>query len=166
MQDNQRQADWAYVAGIMDADGCFMITRHARNNTKWNLSPCHLPCVKINMVEIEAIDFITSDLGFGAYKLDRTRIRQYKDGKRFGSRPIYDWYIRNKKELKIFLENIIPHLRVKKDRAQHLLDYCNHVTDCKYPRKGLSKDELNFREEAYKKMRKFNEIKAAAETES
>jgi hypothetical protein len=156
MQDNQRQADWGYVAGILDADGCFMISKHDRKR----FSPTYLPCIKIAMIEYEAIDFISSDLGYGKYHIDRARIS------RPNSKPIYHWYMRSKKEIVPFLDKVIPHLRVKKDRALHLRDYCLTIKDCTNPSKGLVKSELNYREEAYKKMRKFNGNKAAATTKS
>jgi len=63
MQDNQKQTLWAYVAGIMDADGCFMIMRHRRKTKnrdtaraerfpksvkKW--AHDYLPALKIAMI--------------------------------------------------------------------------------------------------------------------
>lgn len=166
MQGNQKQTDWAYIAGVMDSDGCFMITKHKR---KWKgqfISPSYLPCVKISQAEPETIEFIAKDLGLGAYKLDRTRIRQYKDGKRFGSKPMYDWYLRDKKELTIFLENIIPYLRIKKERAKHLLEYCKNVIQYNIGSRSLPECELNYREEMRLIMRKFNGSKVAATTNS
>ena len=166
MHGNQRETDWAYMAGIMDADGCFMITKHNRNkNSKWNLSPTYLPCLKISMAEKEAIDFITSALKIGSYKLDRARIREYKDGKRFGGKPMYDWFMRNKKQIIPVLERIIPYLKVKKERAIHMLNYCLNVLH-KPGRNKLSQVELNYREDSYRKMREFNGNKVPATTKS
>ena len=156
MQGNQRQTDWSYVAGIMDADGCFMISKHDRKR----FSPTYLPCLKIAMIEIEAIQFITNVLGYGKYQIDRAR----KDRK--NSKPIFHWYMRNKKEIMPFLENIISFLKVKQERAKHLLQYCKTVVDCPNCPKGLSEYELNYREEAYRKMREFNGNKVAATTKS
>ena len=36
MHDNQSQTHWAYIAGIMDADGCFMIFKHKRKTKNGN----------------------------------------------------------------------------------------------------------------------------------
>lgn len=166
MHGNQMQTDLAYIAGIMDADGCFMITKHAR---KWKgnpISPCYLPCVKISQVEEEAIKYITNVIGFGSYKLDRARIRQYKNGTRFGSKPIYDWYIRNRKVLIPFLEGIIPYLKIKKDRAKFLLNYCKTINTKINGSPGLSDKELNYREDSYIKIRELNGNKVAATTKS
>lgn len=167
MQDNQRQTHWAYIAGIMDADGCFMITKHFRKtpvNRRWNIlkerSCTYLPSVKICMVEDQAINFIHNEMGFGEIRLYGTR----KD--RPNSKPIYHWLMRSKKNIAPFLEQVIPYLRVKKERAQFLLEYCKNVKDCARPYYGLSDEELNYRELSYVKMREFNGNKVAATTKS
>jgi hypothetical protein len=167
MQGNQRQTDWAYIAGVMDSDGCFMITRHVRKYKGRTISPCYLPCVKISQAEDECIKFITNEVGYGTYKLDRARMRQYKNGTRFGSKPMYDWFIRDRKKLIPFLKKIIPYLRIKKDRAQHVLDYCENLVFKKYGwNETISQQELNRREDSYLKMRKLNRGKVVATTKS
>src|ERR1700691_1440020 len=105
MQDNQRQTHWAYIAGIMDADGCFMIFKHKRKtNNKtteraiafpkrvecWSIS--YLPGVKICMIEPEAINFIMNEMNFGHMHIDGAR------KSRPNSKPIYHWYLRNKNQ--------------------------------------------------------------------
>jgi hypothetical protein len=166
MHGNQRQTDWAYMAGIMDADGCFMITKHNRKWKGHKISPTYLPCLKISMVEEEAIQFITDDMNIGNYKLDRTRKRNYPDGRTFGSKPLFDWFIRNRKQLIPVLEQLIPYLKVKKNRAIHLLNYCKNVFIKNRGNNRIPEEELNYREDAYLRMRKFNGSKVAATTES
>ena len=170
MQDNQRQAHWAYIAGIMDADGCFMITRHKRKtqrkdypHTVDHWSWTYMASVKICMVEPEAIDLLHKELKLGTMRLDGVR------KSRPNSKPIYQWGIRNRKQIVPFLENVIPYLRVKKARAEFLLNYCftaKHLDDRKSRYFGLDKNELIYREESYQKMREFNGKNAAATTKS
>lgn len=173
MQDNQSQTHWAYMAGIMDADGCFMIFKHKRktkNRTseralafpkkvkEWSIT--YMPGVKIAMIEPEAVN-LAIEMGFGHICIDGAR----KD--RPNSLPIYHWYERNSKRLIVFLEGVIPYLRVKKDRAQHLLEFCKYMQGV--PRRGylgLSEKELNYREEVYLTMREFNGNKVGATTKS
>lgn len=173
MQDNQIQTHWAYVAGIMDADGCFMISKHKRKTknkntdralvfpkTVENWSYTYAPALKIAMIEREAIDLIQNTLGFGHMHIDGAR------KSRPNSKPIYHWYLRNWRTAITFLKNIIPYLRVKKDRAIHLLNFCEHLSNVKNPGyRGLSIEELNYREESYKKIREFNGNKVGATTE-
>lgn len=173
MQDNQRQThEWSYMAGIMDADGCFMISKHNRQTRnriserakafpkkvdKWSFT--YLPCAKIGMAEVEAIDLIMNQMNFGKMSIDGARKN------RPHSKPIFHWRIREKNELVMFLEGVIPYLRIKKNRAQHLLDYCKHLQI--FPRTsyyGLPSEELDYREDMYIKMRKFNGNEVAATT--
>lgn len=164
MQDNQRQTHWAYVAGIMDADGCFMITKHKRKtpSRRWNTieerSPTYMPSLKIAMIEKEAIEFIVNELGFGKYHLDGTR----KD--RPNSKPIYQWYLRGKRDVPKFLIEVIPFLKVKNNRAEFLLKFCEGFENCSSPYHGLSEKELDYREESYVKIRELNGNKVAATT--
>ncbi len=163
MQDNQKQTLWAYVAGIMDADGCFMISRQKRGRKSLEIgefSLSHMAALKIAMIEEEAISFITHDLGFGAYNLEGAR----KDRK--NSKPIYHWYLRQRQQVAEFLENVIPHLRVKKKRAEFLLEFVRRMekyTDKRFC-KRVTESELDYREQSYRRMREFNGNKVAATT--
>lgn len=174
MQDNQRQTHWSYVAGIMDADGCFMIFKHKRktknresqraidfpkNVERWAFS--YLPGVKICMIEPEAIDLIQNEMGFGHMHIDGARKN------RPNSKPIYHWYLRKREKVAEFIEGILPYLRVKKKRAEHLLKFCRHLENHPNPGyKGVSQSELDYREDVYRKMREFNGNKVAATTKS
>lgn len=169
MQDNQRQAHLSYIAGVMDSDGCFMISRHKRKTKRKNYphkvdqwSWTYLAAVKLSQIEPEAIDFIMDILGLGTVSICGTR------PSRPNSMPLYQWGIRNRVDLPVFLEMIIPYLRIKKKRAQFLLEYCRtakYLGGKKAGYFGLGQDELAYREESYQKMRKLNGKNAAAETE-
>lgn len=158
MQDNQRQAQcWIYAAAIMDSDGCFMIARYKRKNGNF-----YLPCVKIAMINNGSINYIQKETGLGAISIAGVR------KSRPNSLPLYQWSITNRPDLMTFLNGIMPYLQNKKDRAEHLLEYCLKSEYRRYGLKHikLSDDELKFREDMYLKMRKLNEIKAAATTKS
>lgn len=173
MQDNQNQTHWAYIAGIMDADGCFMIFKHKRKTKnklteraiafpksvkQWAIT--YIPGVKIGMIEPEAIDFIVN-LGYGNMHIDGAR------KSRPNSKPIFHWYMRDKFKTAEFLEKVIPFLKVKKKIALHLLDFCKHLqTIPNQGYRGLTESELNYREDMYIKMREFNGNKVGATTKS
>lgn len=173
MQDNQNQTHWAYIAGIMDADGCFMIFKHKRktknklteralafpkNVKEWAIT--YFPGVKICMIEPEAIHLIQHEIGFGYMHIDGAR------KSRPNSKTIYHWYMRDKNRVALFIENILPYLKVKRERAKHLLEFCRHLQS--FPLmgyKGLPKNELDYPEDMYLKMREFNGNKVGATTE-
>jgi hypothetical protein len=170
MQDNQRQAHWAYIAGLMDADGAFMLTRHKRKTQRGdyahkvdNWSWTYMPSVKVCQVEPEAVFFLRDEMGLGTITINGTR------PSRPNSRPIYQWGIRRRKQVHEFLEAVIPFLKIKKNRAEFLLEYCRtaiNIDDRHSRYFGLDKDELIYREESYQKMRELNGKKAAATTKS
>jgi hypothetical protein len=158
MHGNQNQTHWIYAAGVMDSDGCFMIARYKRGN-RYD----YLPNVKIAMIKDGAINYIKSETGLGSIIINGTR------KSRPNSLPLYEWRITNKRDLITFIDGILPYLRNKKERALHLLDFCKKGN---YAEKGearsyrLSKEELDYREEAYQKMRKLNDNKVGATTKS
>ena len=76
--------------------------------------------------------------------------------------------MRDRKKIVPFLESVMPYLRIKKNRAEFLLNYCKTAT---YSNKkstyfGLSKEELIYREDSYQKMRELNGRNVAATTKS
>lgn len=174
MHGNQRQTLLIYTAGIMDADGCFMILKQKRKTKtgiskrslafpkcvdEWSAS--YMPAVKISMIEEEAVKAITEELEYGKYKLEGAR------KSRPNSKRIYHWYMRDRLKVEKFLEEIIPFLRVKTKRAEHLLKFCNHLNSQKNPcYRSFDKSELKYREDSYLKMRELNGTKVAATTES
>ena len=167
MQDNQRQTLLAYTAGVLDSDGAFMIVK----NSSTRKNPNYMATVKIAMVHEDGIKAITNELGYGRYRLEGTR------KSRPNSLPIFHWYIRDRKKVKPFLEEVLPYLRNKVRQAKFLLEFCNKYKPCRIPKFGLDKKELDYREESYWKMkalnkeaydsiRKLNDNKVAATTES
>ncbi len=151
MQDNQSQTHWIYAAAIMDSDGCFMVTRYKRVNNY-----AYMPNVKISMINNGSINYILQETGLGYINVSGTR------PSRPNSLPLYEWRITNKADLMTFLNGIMPYMKNKKDRALHLLDFCKHEVVKKGFR--LSKDELDWREESYLKMRELNANKVGATT--
>jgi len=157
MQDNQKQTQWIYAAAIMDSDGCFMIAKYKRKSGNF-----YLPCVKIVMIKDGSINYIKNQTGLG--RIIKTGIQPSRPN----SQPLFQWTITNRPDLIIFLKGIIPYLQNKKDRAEHLLEYCEQREYRHYGTKHerMSDVELNCREQAYLKMRELNGNKVAATTKS
>lgn len=169
MHDNHDQMYWAYMAGIMDADGCFMIFKHSRATkngetarslvfpkkvSRWAVS--YLPGVKIAMVEREAIDLIWKIMRFGHMNIDKARNPRPQHGIKH-NKPIFHWYLRNKYDTLAFLNGVLPYLRVKKARALHLKEFAEHLIAAGNPGyNGLAESEIDYREDMYIKMREFN----------
>ena len=123
----------------------------------WSIT--YAPNIKLAMIEPEAIDLIMNEMGYGTMYLYGAR------PSRPNSKPIYDWSIKHRDRIAPFLVNVIPFLRVKKNRAEHLLSFCRHLQDFgQVCYAGLPKEELDYRQDMYLKMRKLNGSKVGAET--
>ena len=161
MQDNQSQTHWIYAAGIMDSDGCFMITKR---KIKGKERVEYMPIVKISMITDRSLKYIREKTGFGNILINGTR------PSRPNSLPIYEWRITKVGDLRIFLKNILPYLQNKKERAEHLIDFCviGNYRDHGAHAQGhkLTKEQLDYREQAYLKMRRLNGSKVGATTKS
>lgn len=172
MHDNQRQTHLAYIAGVMDSDGCFMISKYKRptknRSTKraeefpkrvkqWCIG--YLPHVSISMIQPEAVQFVLDEMGIGSIYHNGAR------KSRPNSQPIYIWVVRKRELIISFIEDIMPYLKVKRERARFLLEFCKHLATQTNPGyRGLNSTELDYREESYLKMREFNNNKVAATT--
>ena len=77
---------------------------------------------------------------------------------------MWNWQLVGNKTVKRFLEEIMPHIVVKRLQAELLYMFCN---ECKAPYRralGLSLDELNWREGVYEDLKALNRGEAPATT--
>jgi hypothetical protein len=172
MHGDQRQTHIAYIAGLLDSDGCFMIAKSKRitknkqterayafpkNVSCWNAS--YTPFIKLSQIENDGVEFSKEILKAG-------NILKYgARPSRPNSLPIYEYRITKTADIIRVLNELLPFLKIKKRKALHLLDYCLHRES--YGNKGyrgLSQEELNYREDMYQKMRELNDNKVAATT--
>jgi hypothetical protein len=108
------KTDTAYIAGLIDAEGCLGIYAQIRNGATY----AYYMVVLINMTDEIPIRFITEKVG-GSYSL------QDLEGKR---KPVYRYFISNK-EAEPLLYSILPHLIVKKEQAKLLLEFWEFQKD-------------------------------------
>lgn len=160
MQDNQMQTlhIWAYIAGLLDGEGSFMITRSTDKIGKGRKNPTYSPRVKCQMTENHGLNFIVDNTCYGKVVYEGTR------PSRPNRKGIYKWEITSRKTVKEFLDLLIPFLTVKKKCAMHLREYCENFKPQIKCMDGVDSVELSIREDAYHKMRKLNNRKVAAET--
>lgn len=156
MYDNQSQAAYAYIAGLIDGEGAFMISRSTSG--KGRKTPSYTPRIKVGMTTKPSVDFIVKHTGIGKYSYEPTR----------KSRPTrkgyWIWQIHSLEQVIKFLDLIEPYLVLKKPQAAHLRMYCERFTRQRKCMDGVPKNEKVFREEAYHEMRKLNGRLAGATT--
>lgn len=142
---NWDKIDMAYAAGIMDGDGSFSIIK-----LKSDSSPLYYPFLQFVNRRKEIIDFLKMKFG-GNIIIGKPHI--CKDGS-LGN-VIYRWRLRSGRNVKPAIEALLPYLKIKKDRAQFLLEFIN-----KFPfirGKTLSNETLYDKERDYLKMISLND---------
>jgi hypothetical protein len=136
---------WAYVAGLMDADGSFSVKKEIRKSRK---NPSYTPIILLSMVDCRAIyciKNIVKDANILVVKA-KTTTRGL----------MYRLSITSKEVARCFLSNAIPFLRQKKEAALTLLRFCEHLQPTSYRQGGIKKEELEYRERMYSRMVQLN----------
>lgn len=99
----------AYLAGIIDADGCIRVSREKPYNNR--ATPGYHARVHVRMVERQAVDLLGETFGGHIWKQKPSLER---------GRPLYVWDISDLKAQHA-LEALLPYLRVKRAQAENAL---------------------------------------------
>jgi hypothetical protein len=138
----------AYIAGVLDGDGSFSLIK---GSSKKSFSPLYYPMIQLASANRDLIDLFKSEFG------GNVTIRDSYIGKDGSKRlPSYQWKSEKSAKCLPVLEDLIPYLIIKKERAKHLRDYI--ITNPFIRGSNRLSDELLAqREKAYLKMRSFND---------
>lgn len=163
MQGNQRQAlQYAYLAGLIDGEGCLRITRDKSLGTEkqGHKSPKYAASISMHMVTREPLDFFASLFPDGYLVYEGVR------DDRPNQRPTYCWRCQNRFVVQDVIEKIYPYLLVKNKQADLILEYCKGYIPCQKLKGEAHSQEIQRREDLYQKMKKLNAVGAAATTNS
>jgi hypothetical protein len=139
---------WSYLAGLYDTDGSFSIKRQNKNKGTDVKNPRYMPVISLSGTDVSAINYMRENCYLG--KLYMPRNKTCSNGFH------YQIGIYTKKECIEFLNNIIPFLKVKKLNGAILLKFCEQSKNTKYCKAGISKEELEFRDQCYKDLVSIN----------
>lgn len=134
---------WSYVAGIIESDGSFCVKKQ-----KYQYGQRYLPVISIDMVDPLAIHYISTKINFG--RVLANKVKACKNG------ICYRLALGKKEEIISFLNQIFPFLRVKKEQAKTLLEFCQKWKNTGYCKAGVPVDEIVFREECHQKIKQLN----------
>lgn len=150
MQGNSKEADLAYIAGIIDGEGSILITRDVYSNK----NPVMRVIIRVGMIEEIALKFMHEILGVGRF---------YKEKPYHHKRAMNRLVITSYDEVKFTLEQLLPYLKVKKSQALLGLDF---ISNCR-GKMGhwLAPEAIDKRLQYWIKMRELNGIAAPATTE-
>jgi hypothetical protein len=148
MQDSIDNEVLAYIGGILDGEGCILISKSNRTR-KENKNPVYSTRISVSMCDKEIPELFYKLFGGSLQKRHRSKNRKHK--------PTYEWILSTKKCIH-FLEIIIPFLRIERKikTARICLEFQKHVTNKNIKGKRLTKEELDFREEMYLFSKEFN----------
>lgn len=140
-----REIEMAYIAGLMDGDGSFTISKLVGRSA----NPLYYPLCQLS----NCIPGMTSFMKerFGGHVVPSKR-KMMKNGK-LGS-EVLTWKLRSGCNVKPFLERVIPYLKIKRERAELILEFINNF---KFVRgQMLDIETLKNRERDYIKMKLLN----------
>lgn len=132
----------AYTAGLIDADGYISIIPRSGKYRKG-----YTPVVKLAAVDNITIDFLLKN--FNGY----THIRSFESN----AKDATCWELKNKKPVSEFLIKIRKYLRLKKGRADLVIEYCETPFKQVHPwSKDYDPEVVERRHAIYKSLKNLN----------
>lgn len=157
MQGNQRQAlRIAYCAGLIDGEGSICVTKTKPMQNRIN--PLHAPLIRVGMNKEEPMKFLQDTFQCGKIYYEGVR----KD--RPNQNPMYRWVVTKRDEVVKVIDQVMEFLLVKNQQAILVKEMCQGWVLAKAKKLGTYPEELQRREDCYKKCRKLNAVGAAATT--
>lgn len=145
MHGNSRE-DLAYFAGLFDGEGSIMIVRqNGESFMKTRIHPYIGPACRMGLINKDIIYAFQKAVNVGCVYIEKPYHRK---------RPMTRWQCRKKKEVRQFLELMMPYLRLKKENALLALEFLDKFP----PTKKISKEKHEAQFEYYLKMRLLNGI--------
>lgn len=133
--------NWAYIAGLMDTDGSFMISKRILGNK----SPSYTAKISYGEIDSRPCSFIKKCFKYGKVVIkDNENTRQGR----------FVWELVVKDQICLFIRKILPYLIVKKRNAEIVLKFCENMKPMtEGHRFGVPKDELEFRESCFQELK-------------
>jgi len=137
------ETDYYYLAGILDGEGCFCISKRGKKLKSDNSQPYR--CVMTVIITDKILtDWLEKTFGGTVYEYLPENINHSKR---------YDWSIRGK-NLEKLLKILIPKLKIKQKQAKLVLEFVETIE--RTGKKGLSKNIHKQREKLYLKCTSLN----------
>jgi hypothetical protein len=154
------ETEKAWLAGFVDGEGSITISKQIRKNRP---SPAYRALIEVANTNKAPLEFIMKEYGGKIYHAHEKRRR--KNGKKWSD--AFTWYCPISVSERL-LTDIFPYLRVKSKQAEIVLEFIRHIKTLnrepirdKFGRiagsKHLTKEELDYRESLYSKVRSLNQ---------
>jgi len=140
---------YAYLAGLIDADGCIAIKRTQASKSNQRSTPSYSLQITVNQYDGRLIDWLYGNFGGNVCTCwSRLRNKNY-----------YRWYITGSKA-KYILKRLIPFLRYKKKQAELGIQLQTHIEKGMNGNsrwKSLSDKEIEIREKIYQESKELKQ---------
>lgn len=151
---SSKQLNIAFVAGVLDSSGSFMICKNQVRVKGVLISHRYFPEIGINNANTAFLEFIKNTFNFG--KVERANRRSYNpkhiDGK------MYRFRLVNSAQVKELIQSIMPYLINKKKHAQILLKICSTIRISNNNRKKIDESVQSERKQYYDEIKELNTI--------
>lgn len=154
--DNPQQTVLAYLAGIIDGEGCIRIAKQTA--TKELGKAPYSATVNCGMTNPVAVELLHQTFG-GSIRDNKATCKNASPCK-----PLRYWYLSGTNSVAAALRQLYPFLLVKKHQAAIVLDFCMNKTDGRTPG-GVPQEEQRWRESLYTACKALNHRGVAASTE-
>ena len=101
------ETDAAWLAGLIDADGCLHVQRNGNSFS---------PAITIGIIDLDVLEHVRDITGIGTVRVKHNPAT-HKGG--MSTKVIYSWMSQGR-SLKLLLRDIYPFMRIKKTQAQVL----------------------------------------------
>jgi len=133
----------AYIAGLIDGEGCITITRRKVKRLKTD-NWFYEPQVIVSNTDKRLSDFLLDLCGGWVATVTKTQKECHK--------PSYHWKITGD-NMRRLLKDIIPYLRIKKEQARIVLQFPSYKGN---GHKARTQEELKGQEDLWLRMKQLN----------
>lgn len=131
---------WAYVSGLIDSDGAFCLSRIL---SKGRTTYSYVPLIVITQVDHRGVEYVYGGVLKGNRYLAKTKSSKTGFAYRFELKSLND--------ISDFIEKCLPYLRLKKERALLLQQFCKIR-----PNHRFTDEEQSLREKVYIELKSLN----------
>ena len=136
--------EWAYLAGLLDADGSVSVRKYKRKDS--STYKYHVECV-ISNSDNSLMDWLVTKLGGGVLIINKKAPQKHK--------TVWRWVVTGRKVIPI-LEKCIPHMIVKKQRARLGLQFAETLSQFPLSGKATPDDVVEMRDYIVTQIKRMN----------
>jgi hypothetical protein len=143
--------DLAYLAGIIDGEGCFHMCTLKHNGKDGYISPHYRGILKVSNTDYSLIEWLKK-----TFEGTESACTRSTTSKKF-ERSVFDWIVTGFRLLDL-CEQVRPYLIIKKKHCENMIKFKQTYPRVKTGRgnKILSKETLDIRQSCLEESRKLN----------